>query len=446
MNQIFLVLKREYTTRVKKKTFLLATILTPLIFPAIILTIVYFATREKESRSDEILVLDESGYFLDAFDVTNYDFQYIRGELEEVKESFNDKGAFGLLYIPPIDISDPSKISYSGFELYTKTNASVNSISRMERTIRDRLEDLKLEKSGLDPQVIENLKVSVDLDSFNISETGEAQKSNSQISFAVGCGTGFLIYMFIFIYGSQIMQSVLDEKTSRIVEVIVSSVRPFQLMMGKVLGVGAVGFTQLLIWFILIGGLSTAGLSFMASGGNDAIMEAAQQQMPVEAMDAVELTQQQEMVAEIQGMIATVPIVKILVCFLFYFLGAYFLYGALYAAVGSAVDSIQDAQQFMLPIVLPILAAIMSMFFVLDDPNGGLAVTLSLIPFTSPIIMMARIPFGVPDWQLALSMVLLIIGFIGTIWVAGRIYRVGILMHGVKVNWKTIAKWFTMKV
>ncbi|MHA7100043.1 ABC-2 type transport system permease protein [Roseivirga pacifica] len=442
MNSIFLVLKREYLTRVKKKSFLLTTILTPLIFPAIIFTIVYFATREKESRSDEILVIDESGLFSNAFDITSFQFTYIDEDVAEAKKNFGDKGAFGLLYLPNVDVQ-PDKIQFDGFEFYSKTNASMGSLSSMERAIRGRLEDLKLDRSGLDKEVIDNLKVSVSLNSFNITDAGESKKSNSKLSFAIGYGTGFLIYMFIFVYGSQIMQSVLDEKTSRIVEVIVSSVRPFNLMLGKVLGVGAVGFTQLLIWFVLIGVLSTAGLTIMSGGGSDAIMEAASQQVPAEA---VEMTQQQVAAAEIQEMIASVPVVKILACFLFFFLGAYFLYGALYAAIGSAVDSIQDAQQFMFPIILPILAAIMSMFFVLEDPNGGLAVTLSLIPFTSPIIMMARIPFGVPDWQLALSMVLLIAGFIGTIWMAGRVYRIGILMYGAKVNWKTISKWFTMKV
>lgn len=441
MRQIFLVLKREYLTRVKKKSFLLATILTPLVMPAIIIAIVYFAGQEKESRSDKVLVLDESGYFNDAFDVTSFEFEYITGDLESAKKQLLEAGAFGLMYLPEVDLSDASVINFSGFELYSKTNPSVQAMERLEGDIRNTLEDIKLEKSGLDPTVISNLKVRVDLDSFNISESGESQESNAKLSFAIGYGTGFLIYMFIFIYGAQIMQSVLDEKTSRIVEVIISSVKPFQLMMGKVLGVGAVGFTQLLIWFVLIGGLSTVGLSILA--GDGAVMEAASQQVPQEAM---EMTSQQEMAAEIQGMIATVPVVKILLCFLFFFMGAYLLYGALYAAIGSAVDSIQDAQQFMFPIIIPIIASIMAMFFVLDDPNGGLAVTLSLIPLTSPIIMMARIPFGVPDWQLALSMVLLIGGFIGTLWMAGRVYRIGILMYGVKVNWKTIGKWFTMKV
>ncbi len=440
MKQIFLVLKREYLTRVKKKSFLLATLLTPLVLPTIIFAIVYFSTKDKDSRHDEILVLDESGYFSEVFDASGYDFTYVTGDLEERKKTFQTEGAFGLLYIPSLDLSDISVTRFEGFQFYSETNPSIRTMERLERSIETRLEDLKLQRSGLDQDIISKLQVNANLTTYNITEEGEAKESNSGLSFAIGYGTGFLIYMFIFVYGSQIMQSVLDEKPSRIVEVIVSSVRPFQLMMGKVLGVGAVGFTQLLIWIVLIATLSTVGLGILA-GNSDVLMEAASQQVPQEA-----LTQQQEMAAKITAMIATVPVTKILLCFLFYFLGAYFLYGALYAAVGSAVDSLQDAQQFMFPIVIPIIASIMAMFFVLDDPNGGMAITLSLIPFTSPIIMMARIPFGVPDWQLALSMVLLIAGFVGTIYVAGRIYRIGILMYGVKVNWKIMKKWFTMKV
>lgn len=418
----------------------MATLLTPLVIPTIIFAIAYFATRDKDSGHDEIRVLDQSGYFENVFDVSGYDFTFVTGSLDDQKAKFDDEGAFGLLYIPELDLSDISVSRFEGFEFYSTTNPSFRTLESIERAMERRIEDLKLQRSGLDADVVANLQARVGLDTFNITETGEAKESNSGLSYAIGYGMGFLIYMFIFVYGGQIMQSVLDEKTSRIVEVIVSSVRPFQLMMGKVLGVGAVGFTQLLIWIVLIGGLSTLGLGIL-SGGNDVMMEAASQQMPQEAM-----SQQQEMAANIQGMIASVPVVKILLCFLFFFLGAYFLYGALYAAVGSAVDSLQDAQQFMFPIIIPIIVSIMAMFFVLEDPNGGLAVTLSMIPLTSPIIMMARIPFGVPDWQLALSMVLLIAGFVGTIYIAGRIYRIGILMYGVKVNWKVMKKWFTMKV
>jgi ABC-2 type transport system permease protein len=439
MNQIFLVLKREYMTRVKKKSFLIATLLTPLILPSIIFVIVYFGTRDKKSNQDDIIVLDQSGYFTDTFNESGYAFEYMTGSLEDGKAAMAEKEAFGLIFIPPVDLEDKAKTSYDGFAFYSKTNPSFRVLQDFEKTISTKLEDVKLQKSGLDQEVLKSLDARVSLESFNLTDEGEESKSNAGLSYAIGYGTGFLIYIYIFVYGSQIMQSVLDEKTSRIVEVIVSSVRPFQLMMGKVLGVGAVGFTQLLIWIVLIGGLSTVGVSLLG-GGSQEVMDAMAQGQ------SADLTQGQEMAMKIQELIATIPVGKILFSFLFFFLGAYFLYGALYAAVGSAVDSIQDAQQFMLPIVLPILAAIMSMFFVLEDPNGGLAVTLSMIPFTSPIIMMARIPFGVPDWQLALSMILLVVGFVGTIWLAGRIYRIGILMYGVKVNWKIIAKWFTMKV
>lgn len=441
MKQVFLILRREYLTRVKKKSFLLATLLTPLVLPTIIFAIIFFANRDKDSRHEEILVLDESGYFGEVFDASGYDFKYTTGDLEKMKSSFAEDGAFGVLYIPSLDLSDITVRRFEGFQFFSETNASIRTMERIENQIEARLKDLKLQRSGLDHSVIENLQVNASLSTFNITESGEAKESNSGLSFAVGYGTGFLIYMFIFVYGAQIMQSVLDEKTNRIVEVIVSSVRPFQLMMGKVLGVGAVGLTQILIWIALMATLSTVGIGLLSGGGSEVMMEAASQQMPQEA-----LSQNQEMAANIQSMLASIPVVKILLCFLFYFLGAYFLYGALYAAVGSAVDSPQDAQQFMFPIIIPIIASIMAMFFVLDDPNGTLAVTLSMIPFTSPIIMMARIPFGVPGWELALSMLLLVAGFVGTIYVAGRIYRIGILMYGVKVNWKIMKKWFTMKV
>ncbi|KOF02512.1 hypothetical protein OB69_12125 [Roseivirga seohaensis subsp. aquiponti] len=436
MKQIFLVLKREYSTRVKKKSFLLATILIPLIFPAVIFGIVYLGTSDGDS-SKEVYVLDESGYFQDSFSNAGYTYTYLTSNLEDAKAKLQEDDVYGLIHIPEIDLDDASKTRYSEFSFYSETNPGNQAMKNFESEIKRELEAVKLDRSGLDPAVINSLKVSVSLNSFNLSESGEAKESNTNLSSAVGYVFGFLIYMFIFIYGSQIMQSVLDEKTSRIVEVIVSSVRPFQLMMGKVLGVGAVGVTQLLIWIVLMFTLFSVGITALGGG-----METMAGQMPAE----VDMTQNQEIAANIQGMLDTIPVAQIVVSFLFYFLGAYFLYGALYAAIGSAVDSIQDAQQFMLPIMLPIIVGIVSLTFVLQDPHSPMAVTLSMIPFTSPIVMMARLPFGVPTWQLLLSMVLLVLGFIGTIWMAGRIYRVGILMYGAKVNWKTIAKWFTMKV
>ena len=436
MKQIFLVLKREYMVRVKKRSFLLATILTPLIFPALIATIYYLANRDT-SEVQDVFVLDESGYFEDKLSSDDYNFIYLEGDKETAKERFQEEEAYGLLYAPALDLSDSTNTFYDDFEFYSQTNLGLNVEQSFERQLRKILEDIKLDQSGLDPDMLNSLKASVDLDTFNLSETGEAKESNSGLSLAVGYIFGFLIYMFIFVYGSQIMQSVLDEKTSRIVEVIVSSVRPFQLMMGKVLGVGSVGFTQLLIWIALMATLATVGFNVVG--------------VPEEAMmgnlpDGVELTQAQEMAVNVKGLLSTLPIGQIVISFLFYFLGAYFLYGALYAAVGSAVDSLQDAQQFMFPIIIPLIVSIVALNIVIQDPDSSLAFWLSMIPFTSPVVMMGRIPFGVPLWELLLSMTLLIAGFVAMIWVAGRIYRVGILMYGVKVNWKTLKVWFTMKV
>jgi ABC-2 type transport system permease protein len=439
MKQIFLIIKREYLIRVKKKSFLLATILTPLLFPAIIFGVAYFATRDSGDSDKAVFVLDESGYFQDAFSDSKYEYTYLSGDLETAKEKFQEDDAYGLIHIPIIDLEDASKTFYENFSFYSKTNPGLQIMDDIEDEIRTKLEAIKLDKSGLDPELIKSLRVRIDLDSFNLSDTGEAKESNSKISSAIGYVFGFLIYMFIFVYGSQIMQSVLDEKSSRIVEVIVSSVKPFQLMMGKILGVGAVGFTQLLIWIVLMFTLSAVGISVLGGGAGMIVMA---DQVPQQ----VEMTDTQEMISNVQGILANIPVVTILISFLFYFLGAYFLYGALYAAVGASVDSLQDAQQFMFPIIIPLIAGIVSLSFVLQDPNSSLSVALSMIPLTSPIIMMARIPFGVPTWQLLLSMLFLIAGFIGTTWVAGRIYRVGILMHGAKVNWKIIAKWFTMKI
>ncbi|NVK85888.1 MAG: ABC transporter permease, partial [Cytophagia bacterium] len=215
MNQIFLVLKREYLTRVKKKSFLLATILTPLVIPAIIFTIAYFATRDKDSRHDEIHVLDESGYFEGVFNVSGYDFTFVSGDLADQKAKFEDAGAFGLLYIPQLDLSDISVTSFTGFEFYSKTNPSFRTLESIDGAIERRIKDLKLQRSGLDADVVAGLQANVNLDTYNLTETGEAKESNSGLSYAVGYGMGFMIYMFIFVYGSQIMQSVLDEKTSR---------------------------------------------------------------------------------------------------------------------------------------------------------------------------------------------------------------------------------------
>ena len=257
------------------------------------------------------------------------------------------------------------------------------------------------------------------------------------MAWGLGYFNGFLIYMFVFIYGSFILQSVLDEKSSKVVEVIISSVKPFQLMMGKVLGVGAVAFTQILIWIILAVTISTLTSTYFGYDGSNSVNEVMSVQ---ENSD-----QSKEIVFGIFDMISSVDIKKIVIIFIIYFLGGFFLYGAFFAAIGSAVDNLQDASQFTLPISLPIIASLMFMAIVLENPDSNISIFLSMFPLTSPILMMARFTFGVPDWQLLLSIFLLILSVLFALWFAGRIYRVGILTTGSKITYKLLWKWFIMK-
>jgi ABC-2 type transport system permease protein len=295
-------------------------------------------------------------------------------------------------------------------------------------------------KFNISQKVLDDIKTNISLRTINVSEAGDEQTSNSSILFGIGMACGIMMYIFIFVYGAQIMQGVIEEKTSKVVEVIVSSVRPFQLMMGKIMGLASVGLLQFLIWIILITTLSSVVLGFFGLDmPQDQMMNEMNQRYP-------DAQVQNPATMEMLTTISEIPIAYLIFNFLFYFLGGYLLYGALFAAVGSAVDSPAEAQQFMFPITIPMLIAYFGLFtFILDDPHGTISVWLSVIPFTSPIAMMGRIGFGVPDWQLVLSMACLIGGFILTTWVASRIYRVGILMHGTKINYKVMARWFMMK-
>jgi ABC-2 type transport system permease protein len=305
---------------------------------------------------------------------------------------------------------------------------------------------LKLETYKIDQETLKSLKVSVDLKQINLSDTGEEKSSNSQILYFLGFGLGILIYMFVLIYGIQIMQGVIDEKTSKIVEVIVSSVKPFQLMLGKIVGIASVGLLQFTIWIILITALSTGVLGYfgLKMPQQQAMEEVAKSMDNQEVKVAME--QQSSKATELFNNFFQLPLGKIAFVFVFYFLGGYLLYGALFAAVGSAVESMQESQQFQFPITLPLLIGYFGLFmFILRDPHGSVSFWLSVIPFTSPVAMVGRIGSGVPDWQLGLSMALLIGGFLFTTWIAGRIYRVGILMTGTKVSWKVLLKWFLMK-
>ncbi len=431
MNKIFLIIQREFLNRVQKKSFLIATILLPLIFPTIIAIMVYVAKEQEKGAKNEVIhFVDESGLF-NPEDINRYDLKRFNGNIEDAKSAFTNSDDFGLLHIPKINLSNPSGIS-----LYTKVNPSPNDINDLESKIEAQIKEAKMIKFNIDQRILDSLKTNVSIRSVSLSESGQEKSSDSKVLFGVGMIGGILIYIFIFVYGAQIMQGVIEEKTSKVVEVIVSSVRPFQLMLGKILGLASVGLLQFLIWIVLITSVSSLVLGYL---GFDMPQQEMMDQMAAQPAYNSDFLDVMQTINEI-------PVFYIVSTFIFYFLGGYLLYGALFAAVGSAVDSPAEAQQFIFPITIPMLISYFALFtFILDNPHSTISIWLSIIPFTSPIAMMGRIGFGVPTIQLIISMACLIGGFVFTTWVAARIYRIGILMHGSKVSYKVLFKWFMMK-
>jgi ABC-2 type transport system permease protein len=440
MNKIWLIFQREFLNRVQKKSFLIATIVIPLIFPAILAVMVMvFIKQEEGATRQTVQILDKSGrVHLESND--KYNFVITSGEIDEAKAAFNKSKDFALLYIPNFELSKPE-----GLTLYTKENPSIRKIEELEGALENKIHDLKLEQFNIDKAVLKSLKTNVNLNSINLSETGEEKESNIGILYGLGFALGLLIYMFVLIYGMQIMLGVIEEKTSKIVEVILSSVKPFQLMMGKILGIAAVGLLQFSIWVILITVLSSATLSlFGLKMPQQQAMEQVTKQMQKD--EATADAMKDNKIVKLLNSANQIPFASIIFNFAFYFLGGYLLYGALFAAVGSAVDSQQEAQQFTFPITLPLIIGYFALFmFILNDPHSTASFWFSIIPFTSPVAMVGRLAFDVPLWELLLSQALLVGGFIFTTWIAARIYRVGILMHGSKVNYKVLAKWFMQK-
>jgi len=385
MNKIFLIIQREFLNRVQKKSFLIATILLPLIFPTIIAIMVYVAKEQEKGAKNEVIhFVDESGLF-NPEDIKRYELKRFNGNIEDAKTAFTNSDDFGLLHIPKINLSNPSGIS-----LYTKVNPSPNDINDLESKIEAQIKEAKMIKFNIDQRILDSLKTNVSIRSVSLSESGQEKSSDSKVLFGVGMIGGILIYIFIFVYGAQIMQGVIEEKTSKVVEVIVSSVRPFQLMLGKILGLASVGLLQFLIWIVLITSVSSLVLGYL---GFDMPQQEMMNQMAAQPAYNSDFLDVMQTINEI-------PVFYIVSTFIFYFLGGYLLYGALFAAVGSAVDSPAEAQQFIFPITIPMLISYFALFtFILDNPHSTISIWLSIIPFTSPIAMMGRIGFGVPTVQ-----------------------------------------------
>lgn len=439
MNIIFLIIKREYLVRVRKKSFIIMTILGPVLIFGFYAIIGWAAVSSINQK--KIAVVDESGRFSGKFkndDETS--FAYPKQSLTEAKKAFVKQGYDALVFIPKDVIEHPKTV-----QIFAEKSVSLSLQSNIERAIGKEIETIKLENAGITQKIIEDAKVNVDAQTISMSDSGE--KSSNGIATTIISGfCALLIYISVLIYGTQVMRGVMEEKTSRIVEVIISSVKPFQLMLGKIIGVALVGLTQFMLWIVLTVGLITLGSTVMGQKETaKSAVTARMNGMPGGQDVQHKMATAKNPVADVMAAIETLNIPLIIACFLFYFLGGYLLYSALFGAVGAAVDSETETQQFMFPIMMPIIAAIAFAQIAVRDPDGPLAFWTSIIPFTSPVVMMVRIPFGVPAWELILSMLLLVVGFIGTTWIAARIYRVGILMYGKKTSFRELAKWVFYK-
>lgn len=445
MNKIGLIIKREYITRVRKKSFIVMTILGPVLMAALFIVPVWLAMNEEDDAN--ILVIDDSHLFTNRMtDTDKIHFFFPDGfiGLDSAKSEMVASERFdAVLYI-----HNQILVTQNGVQLIYDKQPGINVIRYIENTIENDIEKFKLAKSGIDQATIESAKTNVRLVTKKLDEVGEESKSNTELSMVVGMFSGILIYMFIFLYGVQVMRGVIEEKTNRIIEVIISSVRPFELMMGKIIGIALVGLTQFLLWMVLSTTLISGSKAFVeqhfaekeTATSIEQAMSASKTYAP-EAEQEATAELNQAAIDEIFANIGMINFPLVLGSFLFYFLGGYLIYSALFAAVGSAVDNEADSQQFMLPITVPIIFSFVMAQVVINNPESPMSFWLSMIPFTSPIIMMVRIPFGVPYWELGLSMLLLVVGFIATTWLAGRIYRTGILMYGKKITYKELWKW-----
>ena len=442
MSKIGLVLTREYTTRVKKKSFIVMTILMPALMAAMFILPSYFMSQD-DTKERTIAVYDGSTILLGQLESNNYTkFKFIpEAEYLKIKDHLKTSDFYALLVIQPnlLNTNTVQLISASNipFDLKYQIRDKIRSVIEKEK-----MADVIKQTNVPDLETrIAATKTSINVNTIKLGESGEAKKSSTEIGMVLGYIFGFVIYMFILLYGQMVMQGVMEEKQSRIVEVIISSVKPFELMMGKIIGIAMVGLTQLFIWIILGVAIISGARGMMPAAQHAGSAQEIIAQSAAQANAPAELDKMQD----ILSMMGSVNFPLIIGCFIFFFIGGYLLYSSLFAAVGSAVDAQEDAQQFMMPIMMPIILAILVMMSAIKNPEGPVAFWFSMIPFTSPVVMMARIPFGVPYWQLALSMVLLIATFVAMVWAAGKIYRTGILMYGKKASWKELGKWLTYK-
>lgn len=438
MSKLNIIIKREFIAKVRNKSFIVMTFLSPLLMVGIGF-LVYFLSKKNNEKVKEIVYVDHSKLFSDddfSDNKTVKYHDYSDMTFEDAKKKVEEGKFYGMLFIPE---QDTLRLLAKSIEFYSDATPSVGTIESLERKVENRLRNNRLNQLGINLVDLKssNYDASIKINNF----AGEkSSKMSSWIKIGAGAISGYFLMMFVIIYGTSVMRSVIEEKTSRIIEVIVSSVKPFQLMLGKIIGNATAGLLQFTIWSIIIIIVLTVSSSLF---GID-MAEAQTSRMTPEQLEAIKQSASggEQLVREFLNL----PLGLIFILFIFYFLGGYFLYSSVFAAIGAAVDNETDTQQFMLPVMLPLILAVYVGFAtVISDPNGPISTIFSIIPFTSPIVMLMRVPFGVPWYEIAISMTLLLVTFAFMVWFAAKIYRVGILMYGKKPTYKDLYKWLKYK-
>ena len=437
MNKIGLIIKREYLTRVRKRSFLILTFLGPILMAAIYIIPIMLALNSSNENM-RIAVVDESHWFEDRFvDNKEHTFVTMPGQPIDSVKALVKEGIFDMaVYVPPTQLNIPSNaVIYSLRQVPMEVENHISNVMKKE------IEDQKLLAKGVDPEIVSAVKTDVNLQIMRMDDKGNEKETFTKVQFALGIALSMLVYMFIIFFGGQVMQGVAEEKTNRIIEVIISSVKPFQLMMGKIIGVSLVALTQFVLWILLTGALYLGFSAFLGLSSPEILSSGTVMTQEITSNNIMS----NEAVQNIVQIAHSIDFGTIIGCFLVFFILGYLLYATLYAAIGSLVDNNTDSQQFTLPVTVPLIVAIISSFYIVNNPDSSLSIWLSMIPFTSPISMMVRIPFGVPIWQIVLSVVILACTFVAMTWLAAKIYRTGILMYGKKLSYKEIFKWLKYK-
>ncbi|MDG1038496.1 MAG: ABC transporter permease [Polaribacter sp.] len=440
MSKLKLIIQREFIAKVRNKSFIMMTFLSPLLMIGMG-ALIYFLMQKNDEKIKKIVYVDNSEMFSkeDFKDSKTIHFLFFSAlGAQETKKKVEEGNYYGALIIPK---QDSLELLAKSIEFYSKDSPGMSVINSLENKIESKIRNKKLNNFGIDLDKIQASKINTDIKMFNFSGE-ESSKLINGLKIGVGAIAGYLLMMFVLIYGTSVMRSVIEEKTSRIIEIIVSSVKPFQLMLGKILGNASAGLLQFFIWGIIIFVISIVASSVF---GVD-VVEMQTARVPAEQMEAARAAAGGDKMQLVIQEILKLPILKMFVLFIFYFLGGFMLYSSLFAAVGAAVDNETDTQQFMMPIMLPLILGVYVGFaMVINDPHGSIAVLFSHIPFTSPIVMLMRVPFGVSWYELLISMALLLVTFVFMVWLTAKIYRVGILMYGKKPTYKDLYKWLKYK-